>query len=65
MKADKLPTEKEAAEIKKEIEALPHFGWMPTDWSAADDAVRETFLFRHGLAVPGAVAGTAFSSIGF
>jgi hypothetical protein len=38
--AKKLPTELEAADIKKEMEALP-----PTDY----DAVRETILFRHRM----------------
>jgi hypothetical protein len=42
--AEKLPTELEAAEIKKEMEALPRLGWMPTaDWTA-DDAVMEAIL---------------------
>jgi hypothetical protein len=31
VKAEKLPTEKEAAEIRKEIERLPPIGWMATD----------------------------------
>jgi hypothetical protein len=45
--AKNLPTESEAADIKKEMEALPPLGWMPTaDW-AAHDAVMETILFRH------------------
>ena len=28
MKADQLPTEEEAKEIKEEIEALPTLGWL-------------------------------------
>ena len=45
MKAEKLLTAEEAAEIKKEIAALPPIGWL-TD---TDDAVRETILFRHRM----------------
>jgi hypothetical protein len=35
VKAEKLPTEEESTEIKKEIEALPPFGWSTADESAA------------------------------
>jgi hypothetical protein len=45
VKAEKLLTAEEAAEIKKEIAALPPIGWL-TD---TDDAVRETILFRHRM----------------
>ena len=45
VKAEKLLTAEEAAEIKKEIAALPPIGWL-TD---ADDAVRETILFRRRM----------------
>lgn len=58
--AKKLPTEEEAAAIKKEIEVLPPLGWMTTDW-AADDAVRKAILFRNRQWA--ATAGTAISSV--
>jgi hypothetical protein len=58
VKAEKLPTKEEAAEIKKEIEALPPLGWMPT---ADYDAIIEMAHFRHRQ-IAAIAAADGFSS---
>ena len=65
VKAEKLLTAEEAAEIKKEIAALPPIGWL-TD---TDDAAREATLFRYNrmlaLEAGGFAVGPGMSSISF
>jgi len=60
VKADKLPTEKEAAEINKEIEALPPLGWLSSN--GPDDTMM-LFRNRQMAAVARAVVGDIAGSI--